>query len=229
MKKFITIIIITLLLSLLAVGTVFAEKGKVNLKGEVISVDVAAGKVTVQSNKGGVYLVTPPAGVDLLTIQVGDEVLVKGFMADDGTLTAHFFKRVGKPAGDKPPKPGQPDLEDEDQPEGSKANSAYCMEGKQDRPHPLATKMAARYGVTTDWVMGYFCQGYSMGAIMLALKTSQIEGIDAGPDTLLADRGEGISWGHIWQNLGLIGSQKEGHSPPGQLKKLDKGGPKDKD
>ena len=114
------------------------------------------------------------------------------------------------------------EVEDEDREEGSKLNSAYCVEGKQEKTHPLATKLAERYGVTEQWVMGYFCDGYGMGAIMLALKTSQIDGIDATPEALLTERSNGVGWGNIWKSIGLIGSERAGHSPPGLLKKPDK-------
>jgi len=108
-------------------------------------------------------------------------------------------------------------------------NSAYCAEGKQDKPHPFATKMAERYGVSEGWIMGYFCDGYGMGQIMLALKTGEIEGIGADPEILLDERANGLGWGVIWKGLGLIGSEREGHSPPGLLKRPDHDGPKNKD
>ena len=62
--------------------------------------------------------------------------------------------------------------------------------------------------------MDYFCDGYGMGQIMLALKTSQIEGLEANADTLLSERANGIGWGVIWKELGLIGNEKDRHSPP---------------
>ena len=112
--------------------------------------------------------------------------------------------------------------------EGFKDNSAFCAEGKQEKPHPLAPKMAERFGVTEEMVMGYFCEGYSMGAIMLAIKTRQLEGMTDTPGDLLASRAAGNGWGQIWKELGLIGNEKEGHSPPGLLKRPDHAGPKDK-
>lgn len=59
------------------------------------------------------------------------------------------------------------------------------------------------------------------GAIMLALKTSQIDGVLVDADTLLVERANGIGWGQIWKDMGLIGCEKNGHSPPGLLKKPD--------
>jgi hypothetical protein len=32
----------------------------------------------------------------------------------------------------------------------------------------------------------------------------------------------GIAWGLIWKDMGLIGWEKNGNSPPGQLNKSDK-------
>jgi hypothetical protein len=73
--------------------------------------------------------------------------------------------------------------------------------------------------------MGYFCNGQGMGAIMLALKTSQLTGAD--PASLLAMRAAGEGWGQIWQELGLIGSEKDIKAPPGQLKKPAGNSPED--
>jgi hypothetical protein len=75
--------------------------------------------------------------------------------------------------------------------------------------------------------METFCDGYSMGAIMLALKTSELEG--STPVELLERRGKGEGWGQIWKDLDLIDSEKKGHSPPGLLNRPDHAGPKDKD
>ena len=64
---------------------------------------------------------------------------------------------------------------------------------------------------------------------MLALKTGVIEGVEADPASLLAERSNGNGWGNIWKGLGLIGSEKQGHSPPGPLKKPEHAGLKNKD
>ena len=85
----------------------------------------------------------------------------------------------------------------------------------------MASALADKYGVTTDWVMGYFCDGFGMGAIMLALKTQEISGADAGE--LLAQRANGKGWGAIWQDLKLIGSERDIQTPPGLLNKPNHG------
>jgi hypothetical protein len=185
------------------------KKGKGSSKGNVKGVVTAVGDstLTIETKKDGTMTVTAPADFDLSTVEVGDWVLVKGDRQDDGTITAERIKVVGKS--------GQKDLDDDDKPEGEKDNSAFCGEDKKDKSHPVAVKIAEAYGVTEEWVMGYFCDGYGMGAIMLALKTGEETGAD--PAALLAMRAEGKGWGQIWQELGLIGSEEEGESPPGPL------------
>jgi len=219
MKKTLAAMVSVLLVSLLAVGPVFAQKNKINIKGEVTGVD--GGTLTVTSNKGETYVITVPDDIDASAVQVGDTVLIKAIAGEGGAWIAESIKLVGNGnAGSN---------NNKEKPEGFKDNGAFCAEGRQEKPHPLAPMIAERFGVSEEMVMGYFCEGYSIGAIMLAIKTSQLEGITATPDDLLASRAKGNTWGHIWQKLGLIGSEKEGHSPPGLLNRPDHAGPKDKD
>jgi hypothetical protein len=212
MKKSLIATILVFMLSLLVVGSASAKNDKINIKGEVT--EVGAGTITVLSKGGGTYVITVPDGFDSTAIQVGDSILVKGRIGEDGSIKAESIKLVGNNNNDK-------DGDDKDQAEGGKQNNAFCAEGKQEKPHPVATKLAERYDITEQWVMNYFCDGYSMGAIMLALKTSQLDGVLVDADTLLAERANGIGWGQIWKDMGLIGSEKNGHSPPGLLKKPD--------
>jgi hypothetical protein len=218
MKRTLVILMVVLMLALLAVGPVSAQKGKVNINGEVTAVD--ANTLTILSKKGETFIVTVPEGFDTSSIQVGDSVLVKAVAGEDDSWVAQSIKQIG---------PGNDDDDADDDPEeGGKYNSAFCADGKQEKPHPFATKMASRYGVDEEWVMEYFCAGHGMGVIMLALKTSEIDGIDIDPDTLLAERENGRGWGQIWQEYGLIGKEKNAHSPPGWLKRPDHAGPKNK-
>ena len=215
-KALIATILVLMVVSLLTEST-FAQRGKLNIKGEVKAID--GGALTIESNKGETFVIVIPEELDLSDIQAGDSVLVKATAAEDGSWVAVSIKKVG---------PGSEDDDEVEKPEGFRVNSAFCAEGKQDKPHPLAPKIAQRYGVSEEWVMEKFCEGYSIGAIMLAIKTSQIEGMIATPDELLANRAAGTGWGLIWKELGLIGSEKNGHSPPGLLKKPDHAGLKNK-
>jgi hypothetical protein len=220
----VTILILVVLSS--AITPAFAQKGKQNIKGEVISIE--SGTITIESNKGELFVIAIPDGIDVSDIQKGDSVLVKAVTAEDGSLVIDSIKKVGNGSGndDNANKGnGNGDDEDKDKPEGFQDNSAFCAEDKQDKPHPLVPKLAERYGVSEEWVMEKFCEGYSIGAIMLAIKTSQMEGATATPNELLTNRAAGNGWGLIWKELGLIGSEKNGHSPPGLLKKPDHSGP----
>jgi hypothetical protein len=224
MKRIFFTTVLILMVSLLVAGPVSAQKGKVNINGEVTEKSVTT--LTILSNKGETIVVTVPDGFDTSSIEVGASVLVKAVPKDGGGWQAQSIKQVGSANGNENGNEATPDENEvetennDDQAEGSKDNSAYCADSKQDKPHPLAAKMAERYGVTQDFVMGYFCDGYGMGAIMLALKTNQLNG--TSPDALLAERANGVGWGNIWKNLKLIGNEKNGFSPPGLLKKKDK-------
>lgn len=218
MKKLVIFSIVVILATLLLASPVLAIPGKGAVKGEVTGVD--SGTVTIETKKGGTVVVTVPEDYDLGGIEVGDWVLIKGSAGEGSVIEAEWFKPIGKGRGN-----GEGD---EDKPEGKKENSAFCAEGKKEKDHPLATKVAENYKVTEEFVMGYFCDGYGMGAIMLALKTSGL--VDGStPDEVLKSRSDGQGWGQIWKEKELIGSEKEGHSPPGLLKRSDLAGPKDKD
>ena len=221
MKKTLVAMTLVLLIALSVVGTVSAQKDKINIKGEVTAID--SGNLTVASNKGETYVIAIPDGMDVSAIKAGDSVLIKATAGQGGAWIAESVKQVGNGNDNA----NNNNNNDEEKAEGFKDNSAFCADGKQQKPHPLAPKIAERFGVSEEMVMDYFCEGYSIGAIMLAIKTSQLEGVSSTPGDLLASRANGNGWGQIWKELGLIGSEKDGHSPPGLLNKPDRAGPKD--
>ena len=214
MKKMFVTTLIIVLLSLGLIGSASAQAKKVVIKGQITVLDGSA--MTLESVKEGVVTVALPAGFDISRLKVGDTVMLKGERQADGSLRVDTVKVLGGKGQDQ---------EGEEPEDTGKADSAYCSSGKQTKVHPLAEKFSKKYGVSTDWVMGYFCKGQGMGAIMLALKTGQLNGAD--PAALLAQRAGGEGWGQIWQGLGLIGSEKDVKTPPGQLKKPAKSGPDD--
>jgi len=219
MKTKLTISILVILVALLAAVPALAIPDKGAVKGKVTAVDPGGGTVTIETKKGEFVTVVIPQEFDITLVEVDDWVLVKGVTGQDKSIEAEWLKQIGK---------GQDKDDDDDKAEGSKENSAFCSDGKQDKPHPLADKIEERFDVPEEgWVMDYFCAGYGMGAIMLALKTSELDGAD--PGEFLEDRAQGQGWGQIWKDKGLIGSEKEGHSPPGLLNRPDHAGPKDKD
>jgi len=220
MKIILVIIMLVLMVTVLAVGPTSAQQGKININGQVVEFDVIAKTLTVETKQGEELIVTMPEDFDFTALEAGDAVLIKAH-DEDGTIVADFVKQVG--ARGKKGKPGDADL-----PEGSKDNSAFCGGEVQVKSHPLALKIAERYGMAEEDFMGYFCDGYSIGAIMLALKTSQLDG-SGDPDVLLALRGEGEPWGHIWKEGGLIGKYKTWDTPPGLLNRPDHAGGQDLD
>jgi len=220
MKRILITTFLVLMVIMLTIGTVLAKTNKININGEVKA--ISGGTLVVESNKVE-FVIMIPDGFELGDIKVGDSVLVKAKAGVDDTWVLETIKQVE--LGSVDDKDDNEDVGDEEvniekeETEGFKENSAFCANGKQEKSHPLAPKLAERLNVTEEWVIDRFCEGYSIGAIMLAIKTSQMNGITATPDQLLAERETGIGWGLIWKGLNLIGSEKEGDSPPGILKK----------
>jgi hypothetical protein len=217
MKKNLFTIFSVILLAALLVAPAAAKNSIYN--GTVQSINSWTNTIVLLTNKGETMTVLLPEGFDLSTLAEEDQVLVKGILQEDGSVTAVQVLILETEEAEDTTDTEEP--EEEETQEGNKAeDSAYCN-GSKDVPHPMAAALADKYGVTTDWVMGYFCNGYGMGEIMLALKTNQINGADA--ETLLAQRAEGQGWGNIWKELKMVGNERDVKTPPGQLKKLEHG------
>jgi hypothetical protein len=234
MKRILTITSLALALVLFSATVAFAQ-GKANVQGEVTSVN-ADGSITVQLQDGSSVTVYPPAGETFDPNLFGTMVHVKGdYNADDSIIQADWVKPAdadddaddddddddgnsqGKGKGlDKNKNKG-----DDDDDDGGKATSAYCG-GDKDKAHPFAAGVAETYGVSEDEVMGYFCQGFGFGQIMLAIQTQKMEGVTSSVGAMLAARESGLGWGQIWADMGIIGNKDHAKSPPGLLKKPDK-------
>jgi hypothetical protein len=199
---------LVLLMALMTFSSVAAQKDKLNIKGEVISFE--GNVLMVLSNKGETVEIVIPEGFTMPELAAGDSVLVKATAGEEGEWIAGTVKVVG-----------QQNTEQVQETNEYQFNNAYCVEGKKDTNHPLAAKIAERYEVSEDLVMTYYCQGYSIGEIMLAIKTSQMEGVEMTPEEILDNLESNDAWGLLWQDMGLIGWEKNGKSPPGQLKKLE--------
>lgn len=87
---------------------------------------------------------------------------------------------------------------------GEEDESAGCAGAD---PHPVAVRLAERYGASSDQVMSWFCDGYGFGEIVHALGTGSETGALAGD--LLAQKTALGGWGRVWQELGLIGPRKD--------------------
>jgi len=142
-----------------------------------------------------------------LTMLTEDAMSADGIDTDalmdeiDAKLTEHN-KKIKGIKGD------QGEDEGEDQGEEGGGNKSVCTR----TDHPVAEKIAAQYGVTTDQVMGWFCGDDKMGfgKIMLVLRMSQESGKSV--DEILALHASGESWGQIKHELGVIGKGHVKHN-----------------
>ena len=140
------------------------------------------GPLKFTTTKGEDFIVNVPTNFDLLSLEVGAFVHIKGRVQENGTVVADWIKD------------GEND-DDEDDGEngnGSKADSAFCS-GRKDKPHPLAAGIFAKYDFPADEVMLYFCDGYGFGQIMLALHTEEMTGVRVSET--LGNRKEGLDGG----------------------------------
>lgn len=205
MRKLLTISLLVFMFAALVATSAYARSEKITIRGEVAS--VTADTLVVETISAP-FTVTFPDDMDVSFLEVGDQVLVKAVPAEDDTWVAVLIRELNVDPGDGDNPTG-----------GSRDNSAFCADGKQDRPHPLATKLAERYEVSEEAVMTYFCEGFSMGAITLAIRTSLKDGMTLTWQQILEERGSGKSWGQIWKDLHLVGSDRDPKTPPGLQKK----------
>jgi hypothetical protein len=84
---------------------------------------------------------------------------------------------------------------------------------------PALEGLASTFGVSYEELLPYFCEGFGVGEIKLALETAEKD-VDMTWDELLEAR-RSAGWGEIWQELGLIGKDKEDNDNP-------EGGPENK-
>jgi len=186
------------------------ELEPVDIEGEVVSVDTDGRTITVKTENNEELLVRFPSDFEFgFTLEdVGIYVHIIGVYLGAGSILALSIEEI----------------EPEDQ---GKSESAYCS-GEKEKLHPVASKIASIFDATYEEVIGYFCDGFGFGQIILAYQTSKITGVDVAE--LLASREEGKGWGQIWKELGFKGKPKEDKEdkvPPGQQKKED--GSKDKE
>ncbi len=98
-----------------------------------------------------------------------------------------------------------PEEEEEEEEEGAVCSGTMV--------HPVLTSLAEEYLVDYQTLLDYFCQGFGVGEIKLALQTAGKENVVLTYEELLAlrskDGEDEMGWGQIWQELGLIGKNKQ--------------------
>ncbi len=137
---------------------------------------------------------------------------------DDGMDWGEIWQTLGLiGSGEFDPDPDEDDDDEgEDDPEDEfdddKTLSEVCS-GEME--HPVLLRMAEEFGVAYESIKSYFCEdNFGIGEIKHALETGENEAVDKTWEELLGERdGEeedkGKSgWGEIWQELGLIGKDK---------------------
>lgn len=155
-------------------------------------------------------------------IQVGDPVEVSFTILPDGAWLAKEIEALE----DDKEQPGAPPAVDPattpeviETPEG---NRAGC--DATDKQHPTGLTLSARYGVSYEEIMVWFCKGYGLGEIDLAYELSQTSGLPVSE--IFAMRESGIGWGNIKKEVEKL---TEGTPSPDDDKKQDKDKSKDKD
>lgn len=217
MIKTVKRLLIILILALLLVTTLgtAAAQSRGNPRGEINEINETEGYM-ILNTKDGEIIVLLPEGFDYEPYDAGMIVLVKGTWLSDTEIEAEWVKQVEENAEDQEP---------QDQDEGE-FSSPWCT-GQKEGVHPVVAKIAEKYSpkteVTEEQVHEWFCEGFSLGQIMLALTTNILDGSDPG-ETLAARKG-GKGWGQIWKEKKLIGSESDGY-PPGWAHKLNKNGEK---
>jgi len=192
---------LALLLSVLAFTPALAHPTHANIKGQVGTVN-PFGVLTVLTPQHTQEVIVIPGGFDKGAFQVGDSVLVKGIYQTDGAVLAVSVKKVNRVGGDAI---------------NGELENPYCQDGKIMEIHPIAIRLEELSAAKASWVMDHFCEGHSMGDILLALKIGETH--QSGADLLLIQHAEGKEWGQIWEEAGWIDNSHEVTSPQGWLKR----------
>jgi hypothetical protein len=209
-KKLGLTIILSILLALLTTSMAFADEDeKLEFEGVIIAIFPDDFRIEIEVDNDGVletYLVEVGQNFDFDSILVGDTIEVKGILDEDSILIMTELKIKNQ----------EQEKEQEKEQEGELEGYFCENEGKS---HPMGLKISANYGVEYSVIEGYLCgeNHIPMGQIKLAVQTASIAGTDY---TEYLDGFESISWGKIWQELGLKGKPDHG-IPFGQLKKQD--------
>ena len=110
------------------------------------------------------------------------------------------------------------DDDDMDEEDDDEEMNPICSP-ETDFEHPALLGLAGMYeGVTYEQLVTYFCEGFGVGEIKLALQTAEKteDEEDLWSDYLNMRKGEEeMGWGEIWQALGLIGKDKDKDNEPG--------------
>jgi hypothetical protein len=150
---------------------------------------------------GGASLKVNAATLQLGKPQAGKPVEVAYIVMANGEWLALEVQPLDEPPDEPTPTATLPPGEPTPTVTATPAPAAICTGAN---PHPTGTRLAARYGVSYEEIMGWFCQGFGFGEIDLAYGLSRQAGVSAGQ--IFALRVSGLGWGEIKQLVagGLI-------------------------
>ena len=146
--------------------------------------------------------------------------LVAQSVAAHDQVLADLLPEEAEAAGENAPeRPDMPDqAERPERPDMPGQEARADTPGQMERPdgdarcsvvsdNPVAEQIAAQFDASAEEVMGYFCDGFGFGEILLAYTISEQTGIPVSE--LLAARDDGMGWGQIMQDADLIGKPDE--------------------
>ena len=202
-------LLIVLNLATIGVQKTWAQEAdEIEIVGVVTSIDEENRTFDVKTTDGRTFIVHVDEDFDFDAINVGDTIEVEGTLAEDGSILADKIEI------------DEPDQDDEEDDEDNDPSSGYFCQNV-DHAHPFGARLAKQYEADYETLLGWFCNGYGWGQVMLTLRTGQITGVD--PGEILDMRSEGNGWGHIWQTFDLIGQRDD--RQPGGPPEVRPGGP----
>lgn len=167
------------------------------------------------------------------TPQVGDVVHVAFVILEDGSWLAKEIEIVEEEQQPTPTSEITPSAEPSGTPEltptleatptlemtptvepTEEGNRAGCE--ATDKQHPEGLRLAERYGVPYEEIMGWFCKGYGFGEIDLAYEMSAQSGIPV--TDIFALRESGMGWGNIKKSVEATATPEPKVKPEKTLK-----------
>lgn len=193
MKKTTLLVLLSILLAACAPGQ------STRVEATVLEIDPMERTYTAEVQGGGaLYLIRPSGDFDLDAVQAGEVVVLEITAAADGEFVRGEVK--------EDPEATVEELDDQAKNESERGQ--WCDNGQPSGEiHPQAEAIAAdyiTYGVTEQWVMMRFCQGYGFGEIKIALNLSIAAGVDK--DYVFELKVQLGGWGRVRQELGVTGN-----------------------
>ena len=193
MKKATILVLISILLAACAPGQT------TRVEATVLEIDPVERTYTAEAQGGGaLYLIRPSGDFNLEAVQAGEVVVLEITAAADGKFVR----------GEVEEDPEATVEELDDQAKNKSERGRWCDNGQPSGEiHPQAETIAAEYsayGLTEQWVMIRFCQGYGFGEIKIALNLSIAAGVDK--DYVFELKVQLGGWGRVRQELGVTGN-----------------------